>query len=265
MAMDNQNNVITEINELFLNKFPRLTSGNNEDIISHEESLFAKFDPTNPDSLKSPKLILGYPEEIPQGRLSKKFDDLLWNHFDIFEFIHIPLLKVGQNFTSIFQLLDLYDLIANERTSSLTVRSTTSKVELNSESITVLYGGLSKIIDEKLKFYEIDLGDWWSDTISARRKLKEIISKEESDQSHLDGYYSSNLLDYIEWELNTKLTDKYIFIYRILSVLGLAEPQNLVMLDEEPENGLLRREISEYIRTKIKAYENWKAKNCKSK
>ena len=126
MAMDNQNNVIAEINELFLNMFPGSTSENNEDIISHKESLFAKFDTSNPNSLKSPKLILGYPEEIPQGRLSKKFDDLLRNHFDIFELIHIPSLKVGHNFTSIFQLLDLYDLMANERTSSLTVRSTTS-------------------------------------------------------------------------------------------------------------------------------------------
>ena len=162
-------------------------------------------------------------------------------------------------------MLDLYDLLANERTSSLTVRSTTSKVELNSESVSALYCGLGKIIDERLKFYEINLGDWWNDTISARRTLKEAISKEESDESHLDGYFASNLLEFIEWEPDTKLTDKYIFIYRILSVLGLAEPQNLVMLDEEPDNGILRREISEYIRTKIKAYENWKAKNRKSK
>lgn len=206
--MDNQNNVIAEINELFLNKFPGSTSGNNEDIISHEESLFSKFDTSNPNSLKSPKLILGYPEEIPQGRLSKKLDDLLWKHFDIFEFNHIPLLKVSQNFTSIFQLLDLYDLMANERTSSLTVRSTTSKVELNSESVSALYSRLGKIIDERLKLYEIDLGDCWSDTISARRKLKEVISKEESDQNHLDGYYASNLLENIEWEPDTKLTDK---------------------------------------------------------
>ena len=63
--MDNQNNVIAEINELFLNKFPGSTSGNNEDIISHEESPFSKFDTFNPNSLKSPKLILSYPEEIP--------------------------------------------------------------------------------------------------------------------------------------------------------------------------------------------------------
>ena len=265
MAQDKQNNIIAEINELFLNKFPGSTSGNNEDIISHEESRFAKFDTSNPNSLKSPKLILGYPGEIPQGRLSKKFDDFLWNHFDIFEFIHIPSLKIGHNFTSIFQLLDLYDLLANERTSSLTARSTTSKVELNSESVSALYSELGKIIDERLKFYEIDLDDWWSNTISARRKLKEVISKEESDQSHLDGYYASNLLEYIDWNADTKLTDKYIFIYRILSVLDLAEPQNLVLLDEEPDNGILRREISEYIRTKIKSYENWKVKNCKSK
>ena len=81
----------------------------------------------------------------------------------------------------------------------------------------------------------------------------------------MDGYYAFNLLEFIEWDPDTKLTDKYIFIYRILSVLGLVEPQNLVMLDEEPDNGILRREISEYIRTKIKSYENWKVKNCKSK
>ena len=155
--------------------------------------------------------------------------------------------------------------MANERTSSLTVRSTISKVELNSESVSALYSGLGKIIVERLKFFEIDLGDWWSDTISARRKLKEIITNQESDQNHLDGYYASNLLEYIEWELDTNLTDKYIFIYRILSVLGLAEPQNLVILDEEPDNGILRREISECIRTKIKSYENWKVKNCNSK
>lgn len=198
MAQDKQNNIIAEINELFLNKFPGSTSGNNEDIISHEESRFAKFDTSNPNSLMSPKLVLGYPGEIPQGKLSKNFDNLLWNRFDIFEFIHIPSLKVGQNFTSIFQLLDQYDLLANERTSSLTVRSATSKVELNSESISVLYGGLGKIIDERLKFYEIDLEDWWSNTISARRKLKEVISKEESDQNHLDGNYAFNLLEYIE-------------------------------------------------------------------
>ena len=48
MAQDKQNNIIAEINELFLNKFPGSTSGNNEDIISHEESRFAKFDQTNP-------------------------------------------------------------------------------------------------------------------------------------------------------------------------------------------------------------------------
>ena len=35
MAKDSQHNVITVINELFLNKFPGSTSGNNEDIISH--------------------------------------------------------------------------------------------------------------------------------------------------------------------------------------------------------------------------------------
>ena len=122
--MDNQNNIIAVINELFLNKFPGSTSGNNEDIVSHEESLFAKFDPSITDSLKSPKLILGYPEDIPQGRLSKKFDDLLWNYFDIFEFSHIPLLKVGQNFTSLFQQLDRYDLPPTWATSSIPDRET---------------------------------------------------------------------------------------------------------------------------------------------
>ena len=75
MAKDHQNNIGVGINELFINKFPGSTIVNKGDLISHEGSQFAKFDQSNPDSIKSPKLRLVYPEEIPQGRLSKKLDD----------------------------------------------------------------------------------------------------------------------------------------------------------------------------------------------
>lgn len=102
------------------------------------------------------------------------------------------------------------------------------------------------------------MGDWWEDTIETRMCLKGLTYPHDgTDCDHIDGYYAFNLLDKLDWEKDTKLTDKSIFIYRILCVLDLADNQDLRLLDAEPNNGTLRKVLAESIRNKVKSYQNW--------
>ena len=39
--------------------------------------------------------------------------------------------------------------------------------------------------------------------------------------------------------------------------------QDLLLLDAEPTNGILRKTLSEFVRNKIKSYEKWKNKRTK--
>ena len=119
-------------------------------------------------------------------------------------------------------------------------------------------------IDKRFDFWELDMGDWWEDTIETRKYLKELSYPQNgTDYDHLDGYYAFNLLEKLDWEEDTKLTDKSIFIYRILCVLDLADNQDLRLLDAEPTNGVLRKTLAEFIRNKVKSYQNWINKKAK--
>ncbi len=84
-----------------------------------------------------------------------------------------------------------------------------------------------------------------------------------TDYDHLDGYYAFNIMERIDWEEGSTLTDKSIFIYRFLCALNLADSQDLLLLDAEPTNGILRKTLSEFVRNKIKSYQNWESKRAK--
>ncbi len=79
------------------------------------------------------------------------------------------------------------------------------------------------------------MGNWWIDTITTRKRLKEMSNPQDgTDYDHLEGYYAFNLMENIEGEEGTSLTDKLIFIYRIQCALGIADNQDLLILDSDP-------------------------------
>ena len=84
-----------------------------------------------------------------------------------------------------------------------------------------------------------------------------------TDYDHLDGYYAFNIMERIDWEEGTTLTDKSIFVYRFLCALDLADNQDLLLLDAEPTSGILRKTLSEFVRNKIKSYKTWANKRAK--
>lgn len=258
-------NILHNLNEIFLHNFP---GGNNGEkyIIKPNESRFhnqpevtsSEFD------IDSAKIILGYPMDIEGNELSDKLDRLLWEHYDIFKHISIPHLKMSEDYTVIFPLIDLFDMVNNERNTSIAIRATTSKTELNAECISILSRGIMDAIDKRFDFWELDMGNWWEDTIETRKYLKELsYTQDGTDYDHIDGYYAFNLLEKLDWAEDTKLTDKSIFIYRILCVLDLADNQDLRLLDAEPTNGILRKTLAEFIRNKVKSYQNWVNKKTK--
>lgn len=169
------------------------------------------------------------------------------------------------DYTVIFPLLDLFDMAWNERNPSLAIRALSTKTELNGDCVSWLASGVMDVIDKRFKYWEVDMGNWWTDTIATRNRLKEMSNPQDgTDHDHLEGYYAFNLKENIEWEEGTSLTDKSIFIYRILCALGFADNQDLLLLEAEPTNGVLRKTLSEYVKTKIKSYQNWVKKNGKS-
>lgn len=108
------------------------------------------------------------------------------------------------------------------------------------------------------------MGNWWTNTIATRKRLKEMSNPQDgTDRDHLEGYYAYNMMEKIEWEEGTTLTDKSIFIYRILCALDFADNQDLLLLESDPTNGVLRKTLSEYLKTKIKSYRNWIEKSIK--
>ena len=108
------------------------------------------------------------------------------------------------------------------------------------------------------------MGNWWSDTIETRKRLKEMSNpRNGTDYNHLDGYYDFNIMERIDCEEGTTLTDKSIFIYRFLCALILADNQDLLLLDAEPTNGILRKTLFKFVRNRIKSYQNWGNKRTK--
>lgn len=259
------NDILNNLNEVFLHHFPGVNNGE-KDIIKPDESRFHNQpEVTSPEfDIDSAKMILGYPTDTTGNELSDKLDRLLWEHYDIFKHIIIPHLKMSEDYTVIFPLIDLFDIANNERNTSMAIRGTTSKTELNAECISILASGVLDAIDKRFDFWELDMGDWWEDTIETRKYLKELSYPQDgTDYDHLDGYYAFNFLEKLDWEEDTKLTDKSIFIYRILCVLDLADNQDLRLLDAEPTNGVLRKTLAEFIRNKVKSYQNWINKKAK--
>ncbi len=257
--------ILHDLNEIFLHKFPGKQDGEPK-IITRDESRF--HDQTDVSSLefdiKKAKFILGYPEHLQGNKLSDKLDKLLWEYYDVFKFINMPHTKVNMDYTVIFPLLDLFDMAWNERNLSLTVRALTSKTELNRHCVGWLASGVMDVIDKRFKYWEVDMGNWWDDTIDTRKRLKEMSNPQDgTDHDHLEGYYAFYLMESIDWEENTTLTDKSIFVYRILYVLGFADNQDLLLLDADSTSGVLRKTLSEYVKTKIKSYRNWREKTRK--
>lgn len=258
--------IIDNLNEIFLHHFP--SKGNYEPkIIAAEESRFHnQRDVLDPEfDIKKMKFILGYPDKLESSALSDKLDKSLWEHYEVFKFINMPHLKSNIDFTVIFPLLDLFDMAWNERNTSLTVRGLTSKTELNRDCVGWLASGMMDIVDKRFEYWELDMGQWWNDTIATRKYLKELSNPQNgTDHAHLDGYYAFHLMEKIDWEEGTTFTDKAIFVYRILCELSFADNQDLLLLDAEQTNGVLRKSLSEYVRTKIKSYQTWNNKRLKS-
>ena len=256
---------IQKLNEIFLQHFPGKKKGEG-DIITYGESRFH-----NQPQVMTPefnyykaKFMLGYPDDLENCGISDRLDKLLWEHYDIFHHITMPRLKANADYTVIFPLLDLFDMAWNERNPSLTIRALTSKTELNRDCVGWLASGVMDVIDKRFKYWEVDMGNWWSDTIETRKRLKEMSNpRNGTDYNHLDGYYAFNIMERIDWEEGTTLTDKSIFIYRFLCVLNLADNQDLLLLDAEPTNGILRKTLSEFVRNRIKSYQNWENKRTK--
>ncbi len=256
---------IDHINEIFLHHFPSKLNGEPKIITLDESRFHNQADVLSPEfDLKKAKFILGYPEHLQGNKLSDELDKLLWEHYDIFKHIDSPDLKANMDYTVIFPLLDLFDMAWNERNPSLAIRALTSKTELNGDCVSWLASGVMDVIDKRFKYWEVDMGSWWTDTIATRKRLKEMSTPQDgTDQDHLEGYYAFNLMKNIEWEEDTTLTDKSIFIYRILCALGFADKQDLLLLDSDPTSGVLRKTLSEYVRNKIKSYQSWANKRTK--
>lgn len=258
--------ILHGLNEIFLHNFPGKSEAMSDTITSGESRFHDQTDVLSPEfDIKKAKFILGYPEHLQGTKLSDKLDKLLWEYYDVFKFINMPHTKVNMDYTVIFPLLDLFDMAWNERNLSLTVRALTSKTELNRHCVGWLASGVMDVIDKRFKYWEVDMGNWWDDTIDTRKRLKEMSNPQDgTDYNHLEGYYAFNLMENIEWEDGTSLTDRSIFIYRILCALGFADNQDLLLLDAEPTSGVLRKTLAEYVKTKIKSYQNWIKKNRKS-
>lgn len=258
--------ILHDLNEIFLHKFPGNRNGDSKIITPDESRFHNQADVLSPEfDLERTKFILGYPEHLKGNTLSDKLDKLLWEHYDIFKHIDSPDLKANMDYTVIFPLLDLFDIAWNERNPTLAIRALTSKTELNGDCVSWLASGVMDVIDKRFKYWEVDMGSWWTDTIATRTRLKEMSNPQDgTDHDHLEGYYAFNLMENIEWEEGTTLTDKSIFIYRILCTLGFADNQDLLLLDSDPTSGVLRKTLSEYVKTKIKSYRNWREKNIKS-
>lgn len=257
--------ILHDLNEIFLHNFPGKCDVGAETITSGESRFHNQTQVLTPEfDVDTTKFILGYPDRLESSRLSDRLDKLLWEHYDIFKHIDSPNLKANMDYTAIFPLLDLFDMTWNERNPSLAIRALTSKTELNGDCVSWLASGVMDLIDKRFKYWEVDMGNWWTDTIATRKLLKEMSNPHDgTDYDHLEGYYAFNM-ENIEWEEGTTLTDKSIFIYRILCVLGFADNQDLLLLDAEPTNGVLRKTLSEYVKTKTKSYQNWIKKNRKS-
>ena len=256
---------IQKLNEIFLHQFPNKRNGEPKMITPDESRFHNQPDVLDPEfDLKKAKFILCYPDNMERSGLSDRLDKLLWEHYEVFKFINTPRMKSNIDFTVIFPLLDLFDMAWNERNTSLTVRGLTSKTELNRDCVGWLASGVMDIVDKRFEYWELDMGQWWNDTIATRKYLKELSNPQNgTDYAHLDGYYAFNLMERIDWEEGTTFTDKAIFIYRILCELSFADNQDLLLLDAEPTNGTLRKSLSEYVRTKIKSYITWANKRAK--
>lgn len=257
--------ILNNLNELFLNYFPD-NSGAETDIITADKSRFHNQPSAlNPEfDIKTAKMILGYPDHLESEKISDRLDKLLWEYYEIFKFISIPPLKVRTDYTVIFPLLDLFDMAWNERNTSLSVRGLTTKTELNGDCVSWLAEEVMDAIDKRFDYWELDMGCWWNDTVATRQYLKELSNAiDVVDEDHLCGYYAYNLLEHIDWDKDTILTDRSIFVYRILCVIGFADDQDLRILDAEPTNGVLRKNLSEFVRNKIKSYLRWVTKNSK--
>lgn len=256
---------IQNLNEIFLYHFPNKRNGEPKMITPDESRFHNQPDVLDPEfDLKKAKFILGYPEHLQVNTLSDKLDKLLWEHYYIFRHIDSPELKANTDYTVIFPLLDLFDMAWNERNPSLAIRALTSKTELNGDCVSWLASGVMDVIDKRFEYWEVDMGNWWTDTIATRKRLKEMSNPQNgTDHDHLEEYYAFNLMENIEWEEGTTLTDKAIFIYRTLCALGFADNQDLLLLEAEPTSGVLRKTLSEYIKTKINSYRNWREKTRK--
>ncbi len=261
-----ESDILHDLNEIFLHNFPKKSKATSDTITSGESRFHNQPKILTPEfDIKTAKFILGYPDRLRDCEVSDRLDKLLWEHHDVFQHIEIPQLKANMDFTIIFPLLDLFDMAWNERNMSLSIRGLASKTELNRYCVSWLASGVMDVIDKCFNDWEVDMGNWWTDTIATRKRLKEMSNPQDgTDHDHLEGYYAFNLMENIEWEEGTSLTDKSIFIYRILCALGFADNQDLLLLEAEPTNGVLRKTLSEYIKTKIKSYKNWIKKNKKS-
>lgn len=262
MAID----TIKNLNEIFLRHFPGKGAGVGK-IITSEQSRFQNQPGVlSPEfDIRKAKWIDLYPERMGEGTLSDKLDKLLWDNYDIFKHISEPILKMNEDYTVIFPLLDLFDMSWNERNQTLAIRGLTSKTELNGECVSWLASGVMNTIDKQFEYWELDMGNWWTDTIATRKRLKELSNPlDGTDYEHQPGYYSHHLIEKIDWEEGTIFTDKAIFVYRILCEIGLADKQDLLLLDSEPTNGILRKTLSEFVRAKIKSYQNWIKRLSKS-
>lgn len=206
----------------------------------------------------TPKHIFPYSIWMRKSIISKRLDDLLWNKYDILKEIFTPYWGIGVDLTDLED--DLKALLLLQAKALVSLKTSKRKVKLNQATKEILIEPLAKKIELELEDHYL-LKDNWKENldeiISNLSKANEI--KMEAYSKQLENYYAYHLKECIEWESRSLVTDKHIFIYRILLALGFDCSLEITArdLDENSEDGTMRREVSEYIKCRCDSHVRW--------